>query len=364
MTHKLTYDQWVQRLETLPVPTRQAIATALLERTVEIYVNSTEQCNFRCRYCYEEFLKGRMSPSVVERVKRFLDKRSTGPQQMYLNWFGGEPLIASDIVLDISRYAKNLCAAKGIGLSGSVTTNAWNLTPALMSGLVSAGLTYYQVTVDGDQEGHDRMRVRADGSGTFSTIWRNLLALRRSELEFSLLLRVHLRPDNFESVRSLLAKACEALQPDRRFVIGVRPLEDLGGPTGGTFDVLGEADCEDRCRSLKAEFGEHVIVYGTGTGAANEDEAKVDGCGAAVCYACKSNAFLIRSDGRIGKCTVALDKDFNTVGVLDDDGSVRMDTARLRKWTDALYTLDPAVLACPAQRGEKYFRDDLVTIGS
>jgi uncharacterized protein len=303
-----------------------------------------------------------MSPSVVERVKRFLDKRSAGPQRMYLNWFGGEPLIASDVVLDISRYAKGVCAAKGIGLVGSVTTNAWNLTPALMDELVSAGLTFYQVTLDGDQESHDRMRVRADGSGTFSVIWNNLLALRRSDLEFSLLLRVHLRPGNFESVRSLLTNACAALPPARGFVIGVRPLDILGGPTGGTFEVLDENDCARQCRSLKKEFREDVIVYGTGT--AGEDEAKVDGCGAAVCYACKSNAFLIRSDGRIGKCTVAMDKDFNTVGFLDEDGSVRMNPSRLRKWTDALYTLDPAVLACPAQRGEKYFRDDLITISA
>jgi sulfatase maturation enzyme AslB (radical SAM superfamily) len=56
MTNQLNYGQWVQRLEALPVPTQQAIATALLERSLEVYINSTEQCNFRCRYCYEEFL--------------------------------------------------------------------------------------------------------------------------------------------------------------------------------------------------------------------------------------------------------------------------------------------------------------------
>lgn len=360
MMNKITYEQWVQKLEALPAPTQGALAAALLGRAVELYINSTEQCNFRCRYCYEEFLAGRMTPAVVERVKRFIDKRSAGPEHMYLNWFGGEPLIASDIVLEISRHARKRCEEKGIGLSGSVTTNAWNLTASLMSDLVDAGLTYYQVTVDGDEESHDQMRVRADGKGTFSTIWNNLLELRASDLGFSLLLRVHLRPGNFESVRSLLRKTGRAFEGDRRFVVGVHPLEDLGGPTGGSFEVLDGAECLEQCRSLREEFGEAVMVYGTETPA--EGETAVEGCGASVCYACKSNAFLIRSDGRVGKCTVALDKDFNTVGYLDDDGSLRVNQARMRKWTDALYTLEPAVLACPAQRGEKYFQDDLVQL--
>lgn len=360
MSGQLNYDRWVQKLEALPVPTQQAIATSLLGRTVEIYINSTEQCNFRCRYCYEDFRSGRMSSSVIGRVKRFLEKRSTGPERMYLNWFGGEPLVASDVVLDISRYAMDLCAAKRIGFTGSVTTNAWNLTPALMKQLVSVGLTCYQVTLDGDQKDHDTMRVRADGSGTFSTIWQNLLDLRGSDLDFSMLLRVHLRPGNFESVRSLLARASADLRQDPRFVIGLRPLENLGGPTGGTFEVLDAAVCDEQCRMLQQEFGQQVVPFGTGT--ADESAAKIEGCGAAVCYACKSNAFLIRSDGRIGKCTVAMNQDFNTVGFLDDDGSLHINSSRLRKWTDALYTLDPDVLACPAQRGEKYFRDDLVSI--
>jgi uncharacterized protein len=231
-----------------------------------------------------------------------------------------------------------------------------------MRGLVSAGVTFYQITLDGDQESHDRIRVRADGGGTFSVIWQNLLALHKSSLDFSLLLRIHLRPGNFESVRSLLNRARPSLIPDSRFVIGVRPLENLGGPTGGTFEVLADADCDKQCAALREEFGDAVIAFGTGTGA--DEEEKVDGCGASVCYACKSNAFLIRSDGRVGKCTVALNKDYNTVGVLREDGSVSMNESRLRKWTDALYTLDKAVLACPAKRGEEYFRDELVAIGA
>ena len=204
MTAKASgFNDWVQRLEALPIATQAIVAETLLDRSLELYINPTEHCNFRCKYCYEDFAKGRMPASVIESVKRFLTKRTAGRQRLHLNWFGGEPLIATDIVLDLSRHAKAVCESNGTTLTGSVTTNGWNLTAGALAQLVDAGLAFYQITLDGDRESHDQMRVRADGKGTFETIWKNLTALHQTDLAFSILLRVHLRPGNFDSIRSL-----------------------------------------------------------------------------------------------------------------------------------------------------------------
>lgn len=359
--NKSGFNEWVRRLEALPKSTQGIVAEALLEQSLELYINSTEQCNFRCKYCYEDFSKGRMPQSVIERVKQFVVRQTTGRKKLYLNWFGGEPLIATDIVLEISRHAKAVCKERGIALSGSVTTNGWNLNVATMSELVSAGLTFYQVTFDGDRESHNSMRVRADGKGTFDPIWKNLLALHETDLEFSILLRVHLRPGNLESVRSLFYSVRKELGGDKRFVLGLHPLLDLGGPTRGSFQPLSDQECNAYCSALALEFGDELMVYGDN--ASVDESSKAEGCGLAVCYACKSNAFLIRSDGSIGKCTVALDRDFNAVGYLGPDGVLQLNQARHKKWTHALYTLDPGHLACPAKQGSAYFREgELVNV--
>ncbi len=347
------FSEWLRRLEQLPASTQSIVAETLLEHSLELYVNSTEQCNFRCKYCYEDFAKGRMTQTVVESVKRFLVKRMAGRKRLYLNWFGGEPLIASDIVLDISRYAKALCESSDIALTGSVTTNGWNLGPALMSELVSAGLLFYQITLDGDRESHNSMRVRADGKGTFDEIWNNLLALHQTDLKFTVLLRVHLRPGNLPGIRSLFSLVRRELEGDQRFMLGLHPLLDLGGPLRGSFETLSDKECIALCSDLKRELGDQLIVYGDGAGV--DDSAKTEGCGLAVCYACKSNSFLIRSDGSIGKCTVALNADFNAVGVLNADGELSLNQSRFKKWTHALYTLEPAHLECPAKLGTAYF---------
>ena len=359
----LGFRQWVRRFEALPTSTQSAVAETLLNQSLELYVNSTEQCNFRCKYCYEDFSKGRMPRHIVESVNQFIVKRSAGCRRLYLNWFGGEPLVATDVVLDISRHAKAVCESRGITLCGSVTTNGWNLSVGKMSDLLSAGITSYQITLDGDRESHDTMRVRADGQGTFETIWSNLMDLHESDLSFSILLRIHVRPSNIDSVRSLLYSAQEKLGADKRFVLGLHPLLDLGGPTGGSFETLSNEESSVLCDALKQEFGDVLTVYGDGASIGNS--AKEEGCGLAVCYACKSNAFLIRSDGSVGKCTVALDKEFNSVGFLEADGEIHLNQPRFKKWTSALYTLDPAHLACPAKQGPAFFRENtLVQIGT
>jgi uncharacterized protein len=63
----------------------------------------TEQCNFRCTYCYENFEKGKMSDDVIEGVIKYVEKR--GPQLKNLNvhWFGGEPLLALDVIEKLSN---------------------------------------------------------------------------------------------------------------------------------------------------------------------------------------------------------------------------------------------------------------------
>jgi uncharacterized protein len=69
--------------------------------------------------------------------------------------------------------------------------------------------------------------------------------------------------------------------------------------------------------------------------------------GASPCYAARANSFVIRSDGRVGKCTVALDDDRNTVGHLSADGRLILDASRIRPWIRGLVSLDPTELHCP-----------------
>lgn len=66
-----------------------------------------------------------------------------------------------------------------------------------------------------------------------------------------------------------------------------------------------------------------------------------------ICYAAKANAFVLRADGRIGKCTVALNDPRNDVGKLNLDGTIVWNDGRLDPWLRGLHSGDSETLACP-----------------
>ena len=44
------------------------VALSLSSRRLQLILMPTEQCNFRCTYCYESFSNGRMSQEVQDGV--------------------------------------------------------------------------------------------------------------------------------------------------------------------------------------------------------------------------------------------------------------------------------------------------------
>ena len=71
-----------------------------------------------------------MSPKVITGIKNFITRRLPELTQLRISWFGGEPLAAYPIVLDISQYAKSLMDEKGCQYNFGMTTNAYLLDSA------------------------------------------------------------------------------------------------------------------------------------------------------------------------------------------------------------------------------------------
>nr|WP_223812004.1 hypothetical protein [Geobacillus sp. 46C-IIa] len=70
-----------------------------LHRTdvMPLVILSTEACNFRCVYCYQDFLRGQMKREVIDGLKRFLAETIPRLTHLTVSWFGGEPLLALDV---------------------------------------------------------------------------------------------------------------------------------------------------------------------------------------------------------------------------------------------------------------------------
>lgn len=311
---------------------RRMIATMCLSNKVlELIVLPTEQCNFRCLYCYEDFAIGRMSAATVNGVKALIARRAPELAQLHLSFFGGEPLIATDIVEEIAGAANTAMCGRA-AYSGSVTTNGALLTSERARALRTVGVRAYQISLDGIAEAHDATRKRANGAGTFDQIWANLLALRDTALDIEIVLRLHALPSNLVSLHALV-DLIRAEFSDPRFSIIVKPVGRWGGPNDASLDIL--PDAHPGLADLRRAARDFLPV--------REDDGVPP-----ICYAARGNSLVIRADGRVGKCTVALRDPRNHIGHLTEDGKLIIDPRKLRPWLQGVDEMDEFALACPA----------------
>ncbi|MFI1737026.1 radical SAM protein [Streptomyces sioyaensis] len=313
----------------------EELVAALTDRTLHLIILATEQCNFRCAYCYEDFSVGRMGPETVQGIKRLLDRRLDGLRQLNVSWFGGEPLLARPIVEDISSHVvESLGRLPELPYLGDMTTNGYLLDVTTAERLAGLGVGSYQISLDGPQAVHDTTRVRADGGKSFQRIWENLLALRDSALPLRILLRIHLTPANLPSMAGFLTEVRDTFLDDPRFSVGLKPVERLGGPNDESLEILSDAARTESQDALAA------LLHGT-------SPAFPAAPGMEACYAARANSLVIRADGRVGKCTVALTDPANTIGRLRPDGTLRIDNGRLSPWLRGWTSRDRSAVSCP-----------------
>jgi uncharacterized protein len=303
-------------------------------RHQHLIVMPTEACNFRCSYCYEDFALGHMKDEVILGLERFLTRRIPDLHTLSLSWFGGEPLLALPTILRLGNLAQALCRQYGVELLGSITTNGYRLGEDVFHQLVALSVRSFQISLDGYGQAHDVTRRRADGTGTFDQIWKNITRLADLDHDACITIRVHYSEQNFQDLPILLKELAKLSNMDSRFSIALKPIENLGGPNAHNI--------------AKWNAARRNEVYDYLQSFLNNSTATVSPEGCYICYASRPNSLLVRSDGRIGKCTVALSSERNTVGHLREDGSLSLDQERLSYWFRGFFNMNPSQLACPA----------------
>ncbi|MGA5673933.1 radical SAM protein [Bacillus bombysepticus] len=320
----------------------EKIADLISNRKQNLILFPTEQCNFRCTYCYEDYTLGKMSLEVIQGIKNLLRKRIPDLDDLYISWFGGEPLIAKDIVLDISEYASKLSKEYKSNFRSGMTTNGYLLSPSTFSKLINIGILDYQITLDGPSKIHNQTRLRADGQGTFNKIWSNLIAMKEFTEPFSITLRIHVSPNNISELEELITSLHNNFIDDKRFKILFKTIGHLGGINDSNFEIFSGHKKEEIINQLERKFyGKDYIK--------KEKEPY-------ICYASRPNSLTIRSDGSLGKCTVALSQSHNNIGSINPDGTLKINQEHLSLWLRGLSDFDYNILGCPLKGIEKIMK--------
>lgn len=172
-------------------------------RNVGLTICPTMGCNFDCPYCFENHCAGKMSAEVQDDIvalaKRMLE--TSAARGLSVTWFGGEPLLAPDVIESLSQRLMALAEDCGAEYRAGIITNGYLLTQENVRMLADHKVFSAQVTLDGMREAHDATRHLAGGGATFDRIVENL----RGPIPFHVSIRHNVHAGNRDQMDALEA---------------------------------------------------------------------------------------------------------------------------------------------------------------
>lgn len=160
-------------------------------QTNKITLMLTQKCNLACTYCYggdsgRFFSNGEeMSIDTAKKAIDYLISNSETRKTYHILFFGGEPLLNFDVLKEIVEYCDILNKVTGKMFSYSMTTNGTLLDDEMLRFFKNnrIGIT---VSLDGNEEQHDKCRRFPNGNGSYRIILGNMGKMKNVGLPFSI----------------------------------------------------------------------------------------------------------------------------------------------------------------------------------
>ena len=141
-------------------------AKYLFQELKQMNLILTNACNLSCSYCYEQHKKdfGRFTNESLLSAYRFLNK-SNNKQRKVFQFFGGEPLIHKDIILDFLQRNEAELEENARGENNTVVgivTNGLLLSDELIDKYFNYDFTFMLISLDTDRAEVDHREIGQD----------------------------------------------------------------------------------------------------------------------------------------------------------------------------------------------------------
>ena len=256
-------------------------------RSLGLTITPTADCNFRCQYCYEKDVikPDYMTPEIEEAIIKLAESHMNTIASLHVSWYGGEPLMAFDVIERLSRKLIALCEENNVKYSASMVTNGYLLTKDIAQLLTELQINHVQITLDGSEEVHNQRRPHADGTGTFNSIINNLVECKDVMPPISL--RINIDKNNADAGGDVTNHLAAKGLRDK-----VRPY--LGMVTAEKYE---KSSCFNSCDFSKEEFAFFNDFSNADTLMSRYPIATRNYCGAD-----SLNSYVIGADGRLYRC--------------------------------------------------------------
>ena len=171
------------------------------KKIVDLMIAPTMDCNARCYYCFEHGCHHeKMTKETADAVVSYIINNWNG-ELFNISWFGGEPLLATDVMDYISRELER----KSINFISKITTNGYELSESTVRHALNHWHTNkIQISIDALHEEYNRIK---NYKGVISeSPFDKVLANVRTALESGIKIRIRI---NFNPIEK--SKASELM---------------------------------------------------------------------------------------------------------------------------------------------------------
>ena len=175
------------------------------DNELKIAINTTYGCNARCDYCFEcNADHNKMDYETADQVADYICKAINEDTLLTYRWFGGEPLLASDIIDRIiervNRYFNNKLNYRSVILSNGTVYNE-----SIFQKILGDWHVYeFHVTLDGTKDVHNIKKnfidKNLDGYTRVMTLIKKLL-----EKNIIVACRVNIDKQNIDTIDEIVS---------------------------------------------------------------------------------------------------------------------------------------------------------------
>lgn len=148
-------------------------------------VATTMDCNLACYYCFEDKYKSYMSKDICDLIAQYVAEQIEKQRlrRVYVDLFGGEPMLNSDCIEYLSAKLVPLCDGLNVKYHAMITSNGtcWPENPSDILNFAQKNRIHHaQFTFDGLSGNHNKRRRYAnprEGASSFDVLSRTVSAL-------------------------------------------------------------------------------------------------------------------------------------------------------------------------------------------
>jgi len=278
-------------------------------------------CNLNCSYCYEEDFRGNhylSEETAAILVETLVRERISQGMDVFLSFYGGEPLLSRDLIQRISEPLLKAARQHGVSYSFSLVTNGTLLNRETAEKLLPLGLKGAKFTLDGPRETHDKERPYASGAGSFDTIMENISAVWDI---VPLQLGGNFRQENYRSFPRLLDDLLSrGITGEKLTQVHFTPVT----PKAGCSEYGSECAFSDEPWLMKAMLLLREEILGKGFTAPK--------IGVSACVIEFQNNVVVNWDGSLYKCPAFMGWKELSIGSLAQGVTDYSDSHHLGNW--------------------------------